>query len=301
MALLRKTALLISVVALAAASASAKTPEPDAAPPAPALWRVSDEDSSVYLFGAIGLSPQGAAWRSRTVARAIDASETIWFEAPVDEPTAQAAANRIFSEEGMLPKGERLSSLLPSEAAKALPVIAELSGLTMEALEPLRPWAAFVVLSSRVNTDRPGDTIEQSILKEARGRARELRYFDTIENSLRILTAMPQPAQQRLLAQFIADFSRQRAHAPDSFEAWRTGDLAALGAHLSATLRADAPDAYELLVARRAETLANGVVAALTDDRVAFISLSAGYVVGPDALPDRLKELGLTVERIGEE
>lgn len=301
MMLLRKTACWIAAALIAAAPAGAKKPEPDAAPPpAPALWRISDEDSAVYIFGAIGLSPQGAPWRSRTVARAIDASETVWFEAPVDEPSAQAAANRIFSEEGMLPKGERLSSLLPSEAAEALAAIAEQSGLTAEALEPLRPWAAFVVLSARIEPATDAETVDAAILREARGRGRQLRYFDTIEDSLRILTEMPEGRQVELVSQLIAGFERQRAEARAGFEAWRTGDLEAADAYLNEPLRGASPEVYKRLVTDRIETIAGDIGAILKAPETAFIALNAGYLVGPDALPEALGRAGFKVERIAD-
>lgn len=303
MTLLRKTALWIVVAVFAATPADAKRPETDAspaAPPAPALWRVSDEDSSVYLFGAIGLSPEGSPWRSRAVARAIDASETVWFEAPVDEPSAQSAANRIFSEEGMLPVGKRLSSLLTPEAAEALPAIAEQSGLTTEALEPLKPWAAFVVLSSRIEPATETETVETAILAEARGRGRQLRYFDRIEDSLRVLTEMPEQRQIELVSQLIAGFGRQRAEARAGFEAWRTGDLEATDAYLNEPLRGTAPEVYKGLVTERIETIAGDIGTVLKAPETAFISLNAGYLVGPASLPERLAEAGYDVERIAD-
>lgn len=306
MSLLRfAAAIALFAAAFAACPSLAKEADAAAKIAAPPLWRISDGKSTVYLFGEIGLAPEkadaGARWRTLAVVKAIDESETVWLEAPVREPEAQAAANRIFSEEGMLPKGERLSSNMPPETAIALSGVAAKAGLAAGALEPLKPWAAFVVLSSRVNAEREGgETIEEAILKEARGRGRNLRYFDTVENSLRILTDMPHETQTQMLAQLVADFDRQRSGAEAGFEAWRTGDLAALDAYLIARMRADAPEAYELLVVRRIKSLTNGVGAALKDGRTAFISLSASYLVGPDALPVRLQEMGLSVERLGE-
>lgn len=301
MTLLRKTAFSIAAALLAATSAGAKKPEADAAPPpAPALWRISDEDSAVYLFGAISLSPQGSPWRSRAVARAIDASETVWFEAPVDEPSAQAAANRIFSAEGMLPEGDRLSSLLSPETAEALAVIEEQSGLTAEALEPLKPWAAFVILSSRIEPATDGETVDAAILAEARGRGRRLRYFNGIEDSLRILTEMPEGRQIELVSELIADFGRQRAEARAGFEAWRTGDLEAADAYLNEPLRNASPEIYKRLVTDRIGTIAGDIGTILKAPETAFISLSAGYLVGPDALPEALGRAGFKVERVAD-
>lgn len=301
MILLRKAALSIAAALLTATSAGAKKPETDAAPsPSPALWRVSDGDSAVYLFGAIGLSPEGSSWRSRAVARAIDGSETIWFEAPVDEPSAQAAANRIFGEEGMFADGKRLSSMLPLEASAALAPVAELAGLSAETLEPLKPWAAFVILSSRVESNAESDSVDAALRREARGRGRQLRYFDTVEESLRLLTGMPQGEQVDLVSQLIVDFERQRAEARAGIEAWLTGNLEVADAYLNEPLREAAPKVYKTLVTDRIETLAADIGAILKAPETAFVSLNASYVVGSGSLPERLAEAGYTVERVAE-
>lgn len=294
----RLTALTLTVCLLSA-GVHAKKADDAAAPPAPPLWRVSDADSSVYLFGAIGLSPQGAAWRTRDIARAIDTSETIWFEVPVDEPWAQAAANRIFAADGMLTPGDRLSSHLPDEAAESLGAIAAAAGLSLETLEPLKPWAAFVVLSARAQLESDEPAVETAILTEARSRGRQLRYFGTVEDSLRLLTDMTGDQQSRLASHLIGDFNRQRETARAGFEAWRTGDLAAADAFLNGTMRAQSPDIFQRLVSDRAAAIATDIAAILKSPETAFISLNASYVVGPDALPDRLAELGFRIERIG--
>lgn len=297
---LARSALLSALLTLAATSAAAKGPAAVAeAPPVPPLWRISDEDSSVYLFGAIGLPPDGETWRSRDVARAIDASETIWLEAPVDEPAAMAAANRIFTLEGMAPEGATLSSRLPEAEREKLEEVSAASGLSIDALNPLKPWAAFVVLSARTQPESDKPSVEAAILAEARGRGRQLRYFNTIEESLRVLTEMPADMQTALAVHFIGDFVRQREEARAGFAAWRSGDLDAVDDYLNRPMRESAPKVYDRLIAGRVEALATGVAAALNGPETSFISLNASYVVGPGSLPERLAEMGLSVERIG--
>jgi len=294
-----RVAFAIALFFLAATGLAAKGPGAAEAPPAPPLWRISDEDSSVWLFGAIGLSPEGETWRSRDVARAIDASETIWLEAPVDEPPAMAEANRIFTRDGMAPDGEALADLLPETSKAALDEVSAASGLPVETLNPLKPWAAFVVLSARVQPESDKPSVEAAVLAEARGRGRQLRYFNTIEESLRVLTEMPADSQLALAVHLIGDFARQRDEARAGFAAWRTGDLSAVDAFLNRSMRETAPEAYDRLITSRIETLATGIAAALKSPGTSFVSLNASYVVGPGSLPERLAELGLSVERIG--
>ena len=61
-------------------AASARVP----ADPKPALWKVADGDTTVYLFGTIHLLPQGTRWESPVFARAAEESQGLVVETIVD-------------------------------------------------------------------------------------------------------------------------------------------------------------------------------------------------------------------------
>lgn len=270
--------------------------------PAPAIWRVSDADSTVYLFGTFGVLPTGGQWRSRDLAAAIDASETIWFETPIDDPRAAARASEIFSAEGRLPAGKKLSSLIGKDKWEAFARAAASAGMSVETLDGLKPWAAFIVLSSRMHAAQGinlAEGVDAAIAREAAGRGRKVSYFDSIDESLRILTAMPQAQQTALLSFLLDDWARQEEGAIAAFEAWRDGDGAATDAYLNAAMREKAPDAYARLVSGRTAALADEIGAILAGKGAAFVALNAGYMVGDDALPAALAAKGFTVERVG--
>ena len=48
----------------------------------PALWKVADDDTTVYLFGTIHALPEGKDWYSGTIAKAFDASGELVTEIP---------------------------------------------------------------------------------------------------------------------------------------------------------------------------------------------------------------------------
>lgn len=288
-----------AIAAFSASPAGAKDKERAAA--APAIWRVSDADGAIYLFGTFGVLPKDGEWRSRDLAGAIDASETIWFEAPVGEPAAARRAEEIFNADGRLARGTKLSTLLGKDKWEPFARAAASAGLSVEALDGLKPWAAFVVLSSRMHAAQGidlGEGVDAALAREAASRGRAVRYFDTIDESLSVLTKMPEREQTALLSFLIDDFPRQQTGALAAFNAWRTGDVAATDAYLNAAMRAEAPAAYKRLVAERTEALATEIEAVLKGRETAFVALNAGYVAGEGALPAALFARGYKVERI---
>lgn len=289
--------LIFSLLAGVAAAREEKAPQPS-----PPLWRVSDGDSAVFLFGAYSVVPAGAAWRSRAVAAAIDASDALWFEAPAEDPRSRDIANRIFEEEGKLPKGKTLSALLGTEHAARLGVIAMEAGLPPAMLDGLKPWAAFLVLSGKTdaNIGVPlAESVDAALLREADGRGREVRHLASVESSLRVLTAMPEGEAAELLGFLVEDWPRRRKDAAATFERWRMGDMAAVDEHLNAGLRAEAPAAFQRLVAGRNAAFAERIAGLLAENAAAFIALDAGYLAGEGALPAELFAGGFKVERIG--
>ena len=78
---------LVALIALAgSASAPAEQAAPVAAAPAvqahPALWKIADHDTTIYLFGTIHLLPAGIDWLNGPLADALDHSDTLMTDLP---------------------------------------------------------------------------------------------------------------------------------------------------------------------------------------------------------------------------
>jgi uncharacterized protein len=297
MRLLAAAAFLIGLI-LTTAPAAAKDKEQPA--PTPALWRVSDADSEIYLFAAAPFLPEGEAWRSRAVAAAIDRSETIIFEAPSADRKAQAEAAEIFQSKGRYAAGKTLSDALGEEGAAGLAAVAAALGAETATFDPLKPWAAFVVLSAELDRKRGGDPaagVEAGVLREAIGRQRPVQFLDSVDGALRVLTDMPEKDQISLLAFLLADWPQQDAAAGEDFARWRAGDAEALAAS-QAPLKEAAPGAYDRLVAARSQALAERLADLLSSPDEAFVCLPAALVVGEDGVAARLAAGGFSVERM---
>ena len=51
---------------------------------APALWKVSDGRSDIYLFGTLHALRPDAQWRTPAYDAAYDRAQVVWFEADLD-------------------------------------------------------------------------------------------------------------------------------------------------------------------------------------------------------------------------
>ena len=82
--------LTISAIASTACSAAPAT-EPAAANPA--LWKVADHDTTIYLFGTIHLLPKETKWRSSAFDKAAAGADSLVVETVIDDSNPAATMN----------------------------------------------------------------------------------------------------------------------------------------------------------------------------------------------------------------
>src|SRR5258705_6976717 len=95
---------------------------------APALWRVHNGASTVYLFGSLHILPRGYNWTTPEIDRAMNASDVFIFEVPVDEAAIQDQKAFII-EHGLLPLRQSLRSLLSTNEFQAYSAVLRRAGL----------------------------------------------------------------------------------------------------------------------------------------------------------------------------
>ena len=54
----------------------------------PALWKVVDEDTTVYLFGTVHALPEDVKWMNGTISAALNSSESLVTEIAIDDSIA---------------------------------------------------------------------------------------------------------------------------------------------------------------------------------------------------------------------
>lgn len=266
-----------------------------AAGAAPAMWRVSDGDSQVYLFGTLHALKPGLAWRTPLYDAVMARAGTVWFEADVtsgDPETLRLLVQRYGSD----PDRPLSRKLAPSDLA----VLARQADLSR--IDHLRPWAAALMLSVRPVLGR-GSTVEAgadlAATRAAREGGKQLRAFETLEDQARMYAALPEASEVRYLTNVIRQRKRPALPpplGPASLErAWLSGDID----RLNAGLEAENPALYEALVRRRnrawADRLADEIASTSGTE---VVNVGALHLVGPDGLPALLRARGFQVQRV---
>ncbi|MBJ7410566.1 MAG: TraB/GumN family protein [Phenylobacterium sp.] len=263
---------------------------------APAMWRVSDADSQVYLFGTLHALQPGQAWRTPLYDAVLARAETVWFEADLqsgDPDTLRLLVRRY----GIDPDRPLSRKLAPSD----LGALARQTDLAR--VNHLRPWAAALMLSMQpalargASVDKGADV---TITRAARAESKRIRTFETLEDQARMFASLPEDSEVRYLADVVRERSRgprlRLPFKPASLEdAWAAGSLG--DGHI-ADMRSENPALYDAFLRRRNEAWADRLAEGMAGSGVELVNVGAFHLIGPDGLPALLAARGFRVERV---
>jgi uncharacterized protein YbaP (TraB family) len=290
--LTRLAAALLVLLPVATPAEEAGAPPPVR----PALWKVADADTTVYLFGTVHVLPAGIDWYGGKVAAAFEGSQELVTEI-VD--TGGAASRSAMIKEAALPPGQSLRAMLPAEERAGYEAALAQLGLPAAAFDGYEPWFAALFLSI-APLDKAGFASENGVDRAlgARAEARGLAHagLETYEYQLGLFDSLPLDTQKVYLSQVVKDLPTVMEEIGKMTEAWKRGDAEALAKLMNA--QEDFPGMFEILLLNRNKAWAGWIADRMKRPGTVFLAVGAGHLAGPGSLQDQLAAQGMTAERI---
>lgn len=291
---MRALRTLFAVLALGLAGACGP------APPAgePALWRISDADSEIWLFGTVHVLPPELRWRSPRVDAAFAAADEFVTETDTSD-AASAAFPQLAARYGALPEGERLSDRLSASDRDRITRIAQAAGIAPAALESQRPWLAALQLSYAYAARQghsPDAGVETVLAAEARRDGKQLSFLESPEAQIRILADLPPAEELRFLSVTLRQIEEDAAILDALDRAWARADVAELERLLDAQWAESGPIIHERLILARNRAWADAIAQRLQGEGRIFIAVGAAHLVGDESVVDLLRARGISVE-----
>ena len=282
--------ILIALLALAACRSE---PAPQHHP---ALWQVTAPDGAMgWIFGTVHALPDGLAWQTPAIDRAVGESDTLVLEIvdPADESAARAAFVRLGTTPGQLPLEARVDPKLRPALRAALAK----TGLAPAQFASLEDWAAALTLAFALEAAKgydPDNGADRALL--ALAGKRPVVGLETLAGQLGVFDALPAREQRALLVAVLAESAGDGADKR-LVKAWAEGDVATLDREAHAGMMAD-PRLREALLVARNRRWAEQVAAMLTANKRPFVAVGAAHVAGIDGLPEMLAARGYTLKRL---
>ncbi len=263
----------------------------------PALWHVKGPMGEAYLLGSIHLLPKNIDWHTPAIKTAMTRANVFVFEVSTDEK-AQGRIRELVAEMGMLPPGQSLRQMLPPPVREDFDAAIKSAGLPLEAVDHEKPWLVSLQLLVAEGTARHYSAdagVDHAVMLAAAKAHKPSRFFETIEQQLRLLAGSDDKLQ---IEEFAADLKNYRKDEDDlapMIAAWSEGKADKLAALMNSEL-ADQPDVKKALLTDRNQRWALQIQTMLREKRVFFITVGAGHLAGQDGVPALLRAAGYMVE-----
>ena len=283
-----------------AALGSCAAPAREAPPVAkPALWQVSDADTTVYLFGTIHLLPQNYAWRSPEFNKAVASSQSLVVETIVDLKHPEQYQSLVMGlgfKDGLPPLVERV----PAELRPKLQEAIKQSPIPAAALDRMETWLAGLTLL-QVKFGQMGlagsDGVEETLKNQFTAVHKPIGELETNAQQLGYFDALPEDAQVELLKGAIEDPQGMRKEFGDMLDSWARGDLAGIAKTFDSDM-AEVPAMRDALIVRRNATWSKWVQQRMGSPGTVMVAVGAGHLAGSDSVISLLERQGYKVHRI---
>ena len=261
----------------------------------PALWRVADADSEIWLFGSVHVLPRDIRWLNPRILAALEGADEFVTETNVEAEDFSALAWRY----GSLPEGETLASRLSAEDRARLAQAVDETGLDPARMDRLRPWFAALQITYAYAARR-GQSSEAGVesVLGARARARDIpfTYLETPEQQIRVLADLPPEVEAHFLSVTLRQVEEGGRALTSLDEPWARGDLDTLSRELDRQWAEAGPVIHDALIVRRNRAWADSIAARLEGSGSAFIAVGAAHLVGDENVVQLLRERGIAVE-----
>ena len=284
-----------SAIAATACAAPAAGPRPAS----PALWRVADRDTTIYLFGTIHLLPPGTKWRSPAFDKAAIGADTLVVETVVDEAHPEATLGELFklaATDGLPP----LSARVPAANKAALETAIAKSGIPVQALDKLETWAAAFLLLSVQFKDLgldPGSGVETTLRKQFTDGGKPVDQLETNAEQLGFFDKLSEDAQRKFLIAVVEDASSMKGEFDGMLRAWTSGDVKAIAKAFNSDL-SEAAELKDALLVRRNANWARWVRGRLAKPGTVLVAVGAGHLAGEQSVVSFLQKDGIKVTRV---
>ena len=292
----RLSAALLGTFTLSSACVAAA---PETKPARPAMWKVADADTTIYLFGTIHLLPPGTKWRSAAFDKAAAGSDTLVVETMIDDKNPQGTIAELFKlavSPGLPPLAERVK---PEKRAALTAAVAK-SGIPAMVLDKMETWAAaFLLLGGQFKELglESSSGVESVLKKQFADSGKPIDQLETNAEQLGVFDRLSEKSQREFLEGVLDDPRSMKKQFGGMLDAWIRGDVEGIAKSFNSDLR-EAPELSEALLARRNANWARWVKGRMDRPGTIMMAVGAGHLAGDKSVVRMLQKQGLRVDRV---
>ena len=284
-------AAAFSLALFIAAPASAQVPSDG-----PALWKVADEDTTIYLFGTIHVLPDGLDWYDEDIAAALESADLV-----VKELGPNAFAPRklraALVNHGLLPEGPTLRERMKQEHRELFEAEIAKLGMDPETMDRFQPWFASTrIVLARLRAMGIDSSKGVEAVLDTKVPEIPRAGLETVDLQFGAFASVPFEGQMKQLMGSFVEPEELREAFDTMVTEWIEGDpeeLAAIFNESTTESGLEKPLLYD-----RNANWAEWIETRLEQPGTVFMAVGAGHLAGKNSVQFYLNERDIGVERI---
>jgi len=297
---LKKFALTGTILTgLLSSAATAQDITPPSVTAEPAMYKIADEDTTIYVLGTIHVLPSHYEWFDGEIKTAFDASDELVLEMVSPDP---AAMQGLIQTMAVDPDGTQLRSYFDEDFKTLYEQRLASLDIPPAALDVFEPWMASVTLSSLQMMSmglNPEAGVETSLTSAAEAADKPISGLETPEEQLGFFDNLSKDAQLHMLKSGVEEWDEGAEAITEMLADWSAGDIAGLSELMNEEM-AEQPELNEVLLTARNARWAEWVKTRLETPGTVFMAVGAGHIGGEDSLFDALEDSGITAQKVAE-
>ncbi|MEA3372064.1 MAG: TraB/GumN family protein [Campylobacterota bacterium] len=266
------------------------------------LYKVSSKASTLYILGSIHLAKPEFYPLDRPIEEAYQKSDVLVVEVDVENAEAVMVMQKAMMKLGVYPPSKSLKTELSPKTYSALQNYADKTGLQLSAMEQMRPWVVMLQLAMtemiRLGYS-PEFGIDKHFLERARVAKKSVLELETIQEQMALLSRDDKVYQDKLLRYTLASMHEIEPMLKQLSDSWRNGNAEAMEKIFLLSMQDDAElqDVYDDLITKRNHKMTEKIVNFMKTEKVYFVVVGAGHVIGKEGIVTLLKQKGYTVSQ----
>jgi uncharacterized protein len=282
----------------ATGSCAAPAPAPTTEAVKPALWKLADEDTTIYLFGTIHVLPADYSWRTKAFDEAAAKADSLILEVADLDDTQRTAA--IFAKLAMSPGLPPVLERVPAEKRAGLKTLIDKTGIPMAALGQFESWAVAITLAGGMLKElnlSPENGVERKLTEEFTAAGKPIIGLENTELQLSIFDRLPESVQTTFLSGLVEEQVDPKGEFARMLSAWSSGDDKAIAMSFDDELKTS-PELTEALLRNRNRNWTQWLAKRLDTPGTVLVAVGAGHLAGDESVQKMLAKQGLKVTRV---
>ena len=265
-----------------------------------AIWKLSDDNSTVYLAGSVHLLRERDMPYPKTYDTVYEDSEELVFEIDMKEMNAPDAAIKM-RQMGTLPTGKTLGDHLSQETLAALDGYLKANNLPAGMFNQFTPGMVYLTLGSMEalrQGARPDLGIEMQFHKKAEKDGKPGSGLETTAYQMSRFNELDVETLNELIKETIEASDQNEDTLNSIIEAWKSGDAERLQKLVHDEM-AERPAVLEILLVERNQNWIPVIEEKLAGDKNVMFIVGAAHLVGEGSVVQLLEDKGHKPVQLG--